>query len=105
MVMYLGQVVEMAPARALAAEPAHPYSKLLWSAVDPYTGRRLETTGTQRWELSEVDRPQSGCRFRERCPVYHAKGEPAVCREKETEPRLTEVSSDRLVACHFPLAR
>jgi len=34
MVMYLGQVVEMAP----AAEPAHPYSRLLWSAVDPYAG-------------------------------------------------------------------
>jgi len=35
---------------------------------------------SQRWELSEGDRPRTGCRFRDRCPVYHAKGEPAVCR-------------------------
>jgi peptide/nickel transport system ATP-binding protein/oligopeptide transport system ATP-binding protein len=102
-VMYLGQVVEAAPARVLAAAPAHPYSKLLWSAVDPYTGRRTETAGPRRWELSESDRPRTGCRFRDRCPVYHAKGEPAVCREQETEPRLTELAPGRLVACHFPL--
>lgn len=103
MVMYLGQVVEMAAARVLAAEPAHPYSRLLWAAVDPYTGRRMEAA--ERWEVSEADRPRTGCRFRDRCPVYHAKAEPAVCRDKETEPRLTEVSPGHLVACHFPLGR
>jgi len=105
MVMYLGQVLETAPARVLATEPAHPYSKLLWSAVDPYTGRRMETGGAQRWELSEGDRPRAGCRFRDRCPVYHAKGEPAVCRDAETEPRLAEVSPGHFAACHFPLGR
>lgn len=103
MVMYLGKVVEMAPARVLAAEPAHPYSRLLWSAVDPYTGRRMETKGAPRWELAEGDRPRTGCRFRDRCPVYQAKGEPAVCRDKETEPRLAEVSPGHAVACHFPV--
>ena len=102
-VMYLGQVVELAPAGALAASPAHPYSKLLWSAVDPYTGMRMETGDGQRWELSEGDRPRTGCRFRDRCPVYRAKGEPALCADKDSEPRLHELAPGRQVACHFPL--
>jgi oligopeptide/dipeptide ABC transporter ATP-binding protein len=105
-VMYLGQVVEMAPARTLTAGAAHPYSRLLWSAVDPYTGLRMERTPAPlRWEISEGDRLRSGCRFRDRCPVYHEKGEPALCRDKETEPRLTEESPGHLVACHFPEGR
>lgn len=104
LVMYLGKVVETAPARVLSAGAAHPYSRLLWSAVDPQGGRRMETSGHgQRWELSEQERPRTGCRFRDRCPVYHAEGKPAICRDKETEPRLTEVSPGHLVACHFPL--
>lgn len=102
MVMYLGQVVELAPAGALAAGPAHPYSKLLWSAVDPYTGRRIEQAGAGGWELSEGERPKAGCRFRDRCPVYHAKGQPALCRDPGSEPRLRELAPGRLVACHFP---
>ncbi len=102
LVMYLGQVVEAAPASVLARSAAHPYSRLLWCAVDPYTGRRLET-GTAQWELSEGERPRSGCRFRDRCPVYHARGAPAECREAGTEPRLRELSAGRQVACHHPL--
>ena len=103
-VMYLGKVVETAPARTLATGAAHPYSRLLWAAVDPYTGLRMEGAEASRsWEISEADRPKTGCRFRDRCPVYHAKGEPAVCRDQETEPALTEVSSGHLVACHFPV--
>jgi oligopeptide/dipeptide ABC transporter ATP-binding protein len=104
MVMYLGQVVETAPAHALARAPAHPYSRLLWSAVDPYTGRRMEPTAGVAWELSEGDRPRTGCRFRDRCPVYRAQGEPAVCRDPGKEPRLTEVAPGHLAACHFPRA-
>jgi oligopeptide transport system ATP-binding protein len=103
MVMYLGQVVELAPAGVLAASPAHPYSRLLWSAVDPYAGRRMETGGASGWELSEGDRPKTGCRFRDRCPIYQAKGEPALCRDRESEPQLRELTSGRFVACHFPL--
>ncbi len=102
-VMYLGQVVELAPAGALAASPAHPYSRLLWSAVDPYTGRRTEASEATQWEISEGERPKTGCRFRDRCPVYRAKGEPALCAERDSEPRLRELASGRSVACHFPL--
>jgi oligopeptide/dipeptide ABC transporter ATP-binding protein len=101
-VMYLGQVVETAPARQLAAGAAHPYSRLLWSAVDPYTGRRIEGASSRHWELSEADRPKVGCRFRDRCPVYQLQGEPAVCRERDSEPALTELTPGHRVACHFP---
>ena len=103
LVMYLGQVVEIAQARTLARQAAHPYSRLLWSAADPYTGRRMNHDGRRsHWELSEQERPKEGCRFRNRCPVYRAEGEPAVCRDKETEPKLQEVSPGHRIACHFP---
>jgi oligopeptide/dipeptide ABC transporter ATP-binding protein len=101
--MYLGKVVETAPARVLSSRAAHPYSRLLWSAVDPEGGRRLPATGSvQRWELSEQERPRTGCRFRDRCPVYHAEGQPAICRDRGTEPTLAEVGPGHFVACHFP---
>jgi oligopeptide/dipeptide ABC transporter ATP-binding protein len=101
-VMYLGQIVEMAPSKTIAENAAHPYSRLLWSAADAHTGKRApEAAG---WELSEQERPREGCRFRARCPVYRAKGEPAICREKETEPVLVEIATEHRVACHFPLA-
>jgi len=103
MVMYLGQVVEMAPAHVLAERRAHPYSRLLWSAVDPMGGRRAQGgAGPAQWDLSEEDRPRSGCRFRSRCPIYHTKGEPAECREAASEPKLTELGPEHRVACHFP---
>ncbi len=103
MVMYLGQVVEMAPAKTLASEAAHPYSRLLWSAADAHSGRK--TVGhddASAWELSEQERTTEGCRFRARCPVYREQGEPALCREKDTEPDLTEIAPGHHVACHFP---
>jgi hypothetical protein len=62
----------------------------------------MHTTAAERWELVERDRPTSGCRFRDRCPIYRAKGEPAICREAGTEPPLAEVSAGQFVACHFP---
>lgn len=100
-VMYLGRVVEMAPARKLAGNARHPYSQLLWAAADSHGGRRAaESSG---WEISEQERPKEGCRFRARCSVYHAKGRPAVCREKDTEPVLAEIAPDHHVACHFPV--
>jgi len=103
-VMYFGQVVEAAAASRLAHGGAHPYSRLLWSAVDPHGGRRLESG--VRWEGERAEagaRPRSGCRFRARCGIFHAKGEPAVCRDPETEPTLAEQGPDHRAACHFPV--
>ena len=99
-VMYLGQIVETAPARVLAARRAHPYSRLLWSAVDPSAGR--PGVAGPGWDAAEQDRPTSGCRFRARCPVYAARDEPAKCRDADSEPPLVEISPGHRVACHFP---
>jgi oligopeptide/dipeptide ABC transporter ATP-binding protein len=102
MVMYLGKVVEMAGAQALAHSALHPYSQLLWSAVNAEGGRRApEGVLSSGWELAEQERPHSGCRFRNRCPVYVERGQPTACEAPEQEPVLREIAPGHWVACHF----
>jgi peptide/nickel transport system ATP-binding protein len=97
LVMYLGKVVESAPAARLSEHPAHPYSRLLWSALESSAAHdRVES-----WEVAEQERPRSGCRFRTRCPIYRARGEPEICRDAASEPALREIAPDHAVACHF----
>ena len=105
-VMYLGRIVELGPARAVTADPRHPYTEALLSAVprpDPHLERRREPillTG----DLPSPRNITSGCRFRTRCPkVFDAcsdvdpslvtptgDGHPAACllhtREHEALP-------------------
>ncbi len=100
LVMYLGQVVEMALATTLSEHASHPYSRLLWSAANAHTGRRASVSSG--WELSEQERPKEGCRFRARFAVYRDMGEPSVCREKDKEPELREIAPNHQVRCHFP---
>jgi ABC-type glutathione transport system ATPase component len=97
-VMYFGQIVESAAGAHLAHGGAHPYSRLLWSAVDPQ-GRR---GARGSWDAEVGERPRSGCRFRTRCAVYHERGEPEACREAREEPALREVAPGRWASCHFP---
>lgn len=91
-VMYLGRIVEMAPARLLTAKPRHPYSKALLSAVpvpDPLIRReRIVLQG----ELPSPLAPPSGCVFRTRCRF----AAPECAREI---PPLTEVAPDHFRAC------
>ena len=75
-------------------------TRLLWSAANAHTGRRA--SASSGWELSEQDRPKEGCRFRARCAVYREMGEPAICREKDSEPELREIAPRHQVRCHFP---
>ena len=95
-VMYLGQIVELAPVDALFDNPLHPYSQALLASVpvpDPKARRdRVLLDG----DIPSATRPPPGCRFHTRCP--HAR---SLCRE--LRPELGEVSDagDRLVACHF----
>jgi oligopeptide/dipeptide ABC transporter ATP-binding protein len=67
-VMYLGHLMEEAEAEALFAEPLHPYTRALLSAIpslNPGARRkRMLLTG----DVPRADRPPSGCRFRTRCP-------------------------------------
>jgi oligopeptide/dipeptide ABC transporter ATP-binding protein len=99
-VMYLGKVVELAPADALYREPRHPYAAALLSAAsvtDPDLARQRRRMTIEGDIPSPVD-PPAGCRFNPRCPRAQD-----ICRV--TEPPLVAAPGDgaHLTACHFPI--
>ncbi len=106
-VMYLGKIVEMGLADRIAHAARHPYTHILWSSLvekqSKEVPRAATTTRTGAWGVFDFGRPARGCRFAPRCPVYEAKGRPAVCTDPATEPPLRDVGGGHHVACHFPL--
>lgn len=93
-VMYAGRMVEGAPSDTLVHEPAHPYTKLLLSAVpNPHAGLRTEKLET-RGEIPSLIDPPPGCPFAARCPHVMP-----VCREVMPGP-LT-IAPDHWVRCHL----
>jgi peptide/nickel transport system ATP-binding protein len=96
-VMYLGQIVEEAPARALFDAPAHPYSTALLSTNPSVTATRRRRRIVLRGEIPSVLHPPAGCRFHTRCPV-------AQPRCQAEMPPLAPIADHRLVRCHFPFA-
>jgi oligopeptide/dipeptide ABC transporter ATP-binding protein len=95
-VMYLGQVVELAPTAELYSSPRHPYTQALLAAVpvpDPVLERARVYTPL-RGEPPSPANPPSGCPFHTRCPI-------AIERCRSEPPALRETAPGRLVACHL----
>ena len=94
-VMYLGRLVEVAPADELYENPLHPYTRALLSAApipDPKLAREARRI-TLEGELPSPLHVPSGCRFHTRCPQCSCEG----C--KQVEPALREVTPGHFVAC------
>jgi peptide/nickel transport system ATP-binding protein len=89
-VMYLGRIVEEAPAAELFAHPAHPYTVALLSAV-PEPGRKRIVLGGE--PPSTLKLPE-GCAFRPRCPAATA-----ACA---APPPAVEVAPGHRLLCHHP---
>ncbi len=94
-VMYLGRIVEIAPATDLYSKPRHPYTEALLSAVpipDPAVKRdRTLLEG----DVPNPIRPPSGCHFHTRCPIRKLP----LCSEQT--PELKRCGDGHWVACHL----
>ena len=94
-VLYLGKIVEEAPAAEFGEDPAHPFSVCLISSW-----RAAATPGPQeriapRGQPPDPAAPPPACAFHPRCPIARP-----ICRE--TAPPLLPIAAQRRVACHFP---
>jgi oligopeptide/dipeptide ABC transporter ATP-binding protein len=100
-VMYLGRIVEAGRTASVFAQPSHPYTHGLLSAVpvpDPQVERvrrRIVLPG----DIPSAAAIPSGCRFHTRCWLSEKLGKPERCRSEE--PALQPVAAGHLAACHF----
>lgn len=92
MVMYLGQVIEKAPAEVLFANPVHPYTKALLSAIPVPSLHNRKERILMKGELTSPIDPKPECRFCSRCPYAEV-----MCHAQN--PALKEIETGHFVAC------
>ena len=91
-VMYLGRLIEKAPSEELFANPVHPYTQALLSAIPvPQLNKSRERIVLQG-EITSPINPPKACRFAQRCPY-------ATDQCRQAEPPLKEISPNHFVAC------
>lgn len=93
-VMYLGQMVEKASSKDLFANPTHPYTKALLSAIPVASLNHKRERVTLEGEITSPVNPAPGCRFAARCPLANGQ-----CIKED--PALREVRPNHFVACHM----
>lgn len=91
-VMYLGEIVEIGPAKVVLRDPQHPYTKALMSVIPvPNPRQRQERMVLKGETPNPIDLP-TGCRFHPRCPV-------AIPDCSKVEPQLEDLGDNHQTAC------
>jgi peptide/nickel transport system ATP-binding protein len=93
-VMYVGQLMELAPAKALFARPHHPYTKALLSAIPRIDPDKDFKPQKLPGEIPNPANVPEGCRFHTRCPYARER-----CRGEA--PAWRQMGEEHFVACHF----
>jgi peptide/nickel transport system ATP-binding protein len=93
LVMYAGQIVEQGPIEQVLAQPLHPYTQLLLSAVPDARLREQERIPLGRGHAAAAVDPRPGCRFVGRCPI-------AIDVCDRVTPPLVEARPDQSARCH-----
>lgn len=93
-VMYLGKIVETGSSEQIFADPKHPYTRALLSAVPSITSGSRRERIILSGDIPSPKNPPSGCVFSSRCPVAMP-----ICSQQA--PPMRAVASDQGVACHL----
>ena len=90
--MYLGRIMEIGDAKEIYANPAHPYTKALFSAIPPVSPYEKKETIELKGEIPSPLNMPPGCPFGNRCPFCTD-----VC--KQSVPELKAIGDNHEVAC------
>ncbi len=93
-VMYVGEIVEMAPRKSLYGNPLHPYTQALLSAVPIMDPTLKKKRIILKGDVPSPANPPAGCRFHTRCSYVES-----ICRE--SVPKLREFDNGHFAACHL----
>ncbi|HYO42075.1 MAG TPA: oligopeptide/dipeptide ABC transporter ATP-binding protein [Candidatus Limnocylindrales bacterium] len=100
-VMYLGKIVEIGTVEQLYADPRHPYTVALLSAIPEPDPRRRRKRLVLKGDVPSPAAPPSGCRFHTRCWLRERLGNPEDCATVEPQLQVFGEQPGHRVACHY----